>query len=101
MTGLIALVGDFEDRRDEFPSGTNLRGLELGINGGLGDDLSYTVSVSFESGSSVSDAYVTYHGIKNTELSVGQVISPSSLRQILSRAVIVTLLICKPRERIS
>lgn len=72
-------IGDFEDKRNELPNGTNLRGLETSLNGGIGDDITYAISLSFESGVSVDDAYFTYHGFPNFEISFGQVISPFCL----------------------
>lgn len=72
-------IGDHEDKQNELPSGTNIRGLETTLNGGIGKDITYTVTLGFENGVDVNDAYFTYLGFKNSELSFGQVISPFCL----------------------
>lgn len=72
-------MGDFEDKRNELPSGTNIRGLETSLEGGIGKDLTYTVTLAFEDGVDVNDAYFTYLGFNNQEISFGQVISPFCL----------------------
>ncbi len=72
-------IGDFENKRNELPSGTNVRAIETAFNGGIGEDFTYSIALSFESGVSVNDAFFTYHGIKNTQVSIGQVISPFCL----------------------
>ena len=79
----LFLDGD-KDRRTDFPGGANVRSVENTFNGGIGKDLSYTVVLSFESGVDVNDAYVTYSGLRNTEISVGQVISPFCLENAKS-----------------
>lgn len=71
----VFFIDDHNARQNEFPSGTNVRALETTFNGGIGKDLSYTITLSFESGVGVNDTFFTYHGFKNTELSFGQVIS--------------------------
>lgn len=71
----IIFGDDFDARQNEFPSGTNVRALESTFNGGIGQDLSYTITLSFESGVGVNDTYFTYTGFKNTEINIGQVIS--------------------------
>tara|TARA_R110002110_G_scaffold415857_1_gene658500 strand:- start:842 stop:2104 length:1263 start_codon:yes stop_codon:yes gene_type:complete len=75
----VAFPDNYKARRDEFPSGTNLRAVENSFGGGIGEDLSFSVSLSFENGVSVSDAYFTYSGIDNMEFNIGQVISPFCL----------------------
>lgn len=78
-TDATFFIGDFDDKRDEFPSGAIVRSAEATVNGGVGKDFTYALTLSFESGTSVNDAYFTYHGFKNTEISFGQVISPFCL----------------------
>lgn len=71
----IFFMDGYDARRNEFPSGANVRAVETSLNGGIGKDLSYTVSLSFENGVSVDDTYFTYSGFKNTEINIGQVMS--------------------------
>jgi len=75
----VFFANKHNDRQGEFPGGTNVRAIETNFNGGIGQDLSYAISLSFENGVSVSDAFFTYHGIDNMEFSFGQVISPFCL----------------------
>jgi phosphate-selective porin OprO and OprP len=72
-------IGDYQNRRNEFPSGTNVRAIETTMEGGVGKDVTYTMTLGFDSGVSVNDAFITYKGFKNTNISVGQVISPFCL----------------------
>lgn len=72
-------IGDHQNRQNELPSGTSVRSLETTINGGIGDDFSYTTTFSFENGVNISDAFFTYHGFDNIELSFGQIVSPFCL----------------------
>ena len=78
-TDMTYFIGDFESKRDEFPSGGSVRSVESTLRGGVGNDFTYSVTLGFDSGVSVNDAYFTYQGFKNTELSFGQVISPFCL----------------------
>ncbi|MGD9591438.1 MAG: OprO/OprP family phosphate-selective porin [Candidatus Berkiella sp.] len=76
----IFFGGDFEDKEQEFPNGTNIRALETTFNGGIGKDLSYTIVLGYESGTiTINDTFFTYAGFKETEISVGQIISPFCL----------------------
>lgn len=75
----VGVFGDFENRRNEFPSGTNIRAIETTFEGGIGQGLTYTVSLSLESGVDVNDAYLTYTPYEHTSISIGQVVSPFCL----------------------
>lgn len=75
----VFFIDDHDARQNEFPSGTNLRAIETSFEGGIGKDISYSVSLSFENGVSISDAYLTFSGLKNTQINIGQVISPFCL----------------------
>jgi len=76
----VFFVNDFNDEQNDFPSGANIRSLETSFVGGIGKDLSFTVVLSYESGPvTINDAFFTYAGFKNTELSLGQIISPFCL----------------------
>lgn len=76
----VVFTSDFADERNEFPSGTNIRSLETSFVGGIGKDLSFTVVLAYEGGPVIiNDAFFTYAGFKDTELSLGQIISPFCL----------------------
>lgn len=84
--------GDTRDTRKiktlpltNFPSGTNLRALELSFNGGLGKDLSYMITLATEGNFAtrnireidINDFYLKYTGFaKNIHVFVGQVPMP-------------------------
>lgn len=73
-------TSDFEDEQQEFPNGTNIRALETNFNGGIGEDLTYSVVLGFETGTvTINDTFFTYSGFKDTEISIGQIISPFCL----------------------
>ncbi len=72
--------GDFDDKGIDFPNGTNIRALDTNLTGGIGKDLSFSVVLTFAGRSvGIDDAYFTYSGLKNTEISVGQISSPFCL----------------------
>ncbi|HKY69665.1 MAG TPA: porin [Gammaproteobacteria bacterium] len=71
--------GGHEDKQTDFPSGTNVRGLELDLEGGIGHDLSYSIALALDNGVGVNDAYFTYHAYDHLDVSLGQVISPFCL----------------------
>lgn len=75
----VYFIDDHQARQNEFPSGTNIRAVENSFNGGIGENLSFSVSLSLENGVTVSDAYFTYSGFQNMEFNIGQVISPFCL----------------------
>lgn len=87
----IAFLGSNSSRGTEFKSNSlNLRTAAFSVGGGFSKDWSY--SLSFEMDGSVNnsrritleDAYVTYAGWDNTELSIGQVNPGFSLENTAS-----------------
>lgn len=73
-------MSSFENEQGEFPSGTNIRALETSFVGGIGEDLSFSIALAYEGGTvAINDAYFTYSGLKDTEISIGQIISPFCL----------------------
>lgn len=76
----VFFEGDFEDKRIDFPNGTNIRALDVNLTGGIGKDLSFSVVLTFAGRTvGIDDAYFTYSGLKNTEISLGQIASPFCL----------------------
>ena len=76
----VFFEGDAADKKEDFPSGTNIRALETNFTGGIGKDLSYSIVLGFEGREvAINDAFFTYSGFKETEISFGQIISPFCL----------------------
>lgn len=76
----VVFTSNYEEEKSEFPSGTNIRSLETSFVGGIGKDLSFTVVLAYEGTQvAINDAFFTYAGLKDTEISLGQIISPFCL----------------------
>ncbi len=76
----VVFTSNYEEEKNEFPSGTNIRSLETSFVGGIGKDLSFTVVLAYEGTQvAINDAFFTYAGLKDTEISLGQIISPFCL----------------------
>lgn len=72
-----AFMGNTISKGKEFHSGANLRQFELDFNGGLGQDISYTLATNYEAKDSkikLDDAYLTYKIADNFTISAGQVL---------------------------
>ena len=71
-------TGNANSKRDDFPSGAFLRAAELSLSGGLGKDLSYSFTASFDGRlTEFTDAYLKYSGIsKQCNVFLGQVPVP-------------------------
>jgi phosphate-selective porin OprO/OprP len=73
-------LSNFDEEENEFPSGANIRSLETSFVGGIGKDLSFSIVLVYEGGPvTINDAFFTYAGFKDTEISLGQIISPFCL----------------------
>ncbi len=79
-------TGRAKDKQNNFPSGANLRTTELSLSGGVGQHVSYTLTLGFDGkDTEISDAYVKYSGFtKNSNLYIGQVPVPYSFENTTS-----------------
>lgn len=87
----IAFLGNNASRDTEFKSNSlNFRTAAFSVGGGFGKDWSYYLSFEMDGSAgnsrrlTLEDAYVTYGGWNNTELSVGQVNSAFNLENTAS-----------------
>ena len=69
--------GNYKNKGNEFHGGGNIRDVGLTVDGGLGNQLSYTLGFAYdakESKVNIEDAYLTYSGFgENFTASIGQV----------------------------
>jgi len=62
------------DQFNEHTSGANARSISTSFDGGLGKNLSYSLTLSLEGNVNIDDAFITYKGFgKTNSISVGQV----------------------------
>lgn len=77
FSGLVRLdetffMGSASDKQNDLPSGINLRVADLYLNGGLGEDWSYSLSLSFASKFGWGESWVSYAGFHpNNQIYVG------------------------------
>lgn len=72
--------GSAYDKQNTFPSGANIRRAYLDFQGGLGENLSYHLTLSFERpNTTIRAAYLNYQWAEDGNLQVGQVGIPSGL----------------------
>lgn len=83
----VAFEGNNFSKGTQFRSGLNLRAGDLNLDGGIGEDISYTISIESDSDRkfNIEDAWVTYHGWwENFTISAGQVCTAFSLESASS-----------------
>jgi phosphate-selective porin OprO/OprP len=79
--------GNTQSKGTQFHSGMNLRDTALNLNGGLGNDLTYTLAIEMgdDRKFALEDAFITYAGLfENFTISVGQVNPGFSLENTAS-----------------
>ncbi len=76
--------GSASAKQRGFPSGGNIRTLELALCGGLKNHLSYRIKINFENGPHFWDTYLAYKPNNDITLAFGQVPLPYSFENTCS-----------------
>ncbi len=78
-------VAFFSDDKNDHPDGTTLRRARINVEGTILDDWGYKFENDFANNSSkVTDAFVSYSGLKPVKLTAGQFKEPFSLETLTS-----------------
>jgi len=85
-TGRIHLdAGHIDDDQVDNPNSTEFRRARLGMKGKVSDDFGYKLEVDFaNNGTSLTDAYINYSGIQNTDVTIGHFKPGYSLEETAS-----------------
>lgn len=77
----VIFSGNTKDKGNDFPSGANIRRAFLKFNGGVGEFLTYNLTLDFDNSSTTfQDAWLNYAGLAdNFNLRVGQFTPPTTI----------------------
>ncbi len=71
----------FDDDMRDYPDGTDLRRLWVGVKGKVANDFGYAFVTDLSASSTIQDAFISYDGIKNTSFKLGNQTTPYMLEQ--------------------